>query len=154
MALRLEEPIQADLDILTVLAGRPEPYVLRPVFFGLRRLTKVSEFRTAAISLITGVAIGNRKFLAKEYCGIFGPYGISPSLLDQAGVEKMLANLVEVDELDHDSFGRLRSECVRYRAARNRVVLRDSYPARTSFRGTRRGHGLRRHSVVLLLVAR
>jgi hypothetical protein len=101
----LEEPIQADLDILTVLAGRPEPYVLRPVFFGLRRLTKVSEFRTAAISLITRVAIGNRKFLAKEYCGIFGPYGISPSLLDQAGVEKMLANLVEVDELDHDSFG-------------------------------------------------
>jgi hypothetical protein len=93
----LEEPIQADLEILTVLAGRPEPYVLQPVFFGLRRLTKMSEFRAAAIALITGVRIGNRKFLAKEYCNIFGPYGISPSLLDQTAVEKMLANLVEVD---------------------------------------------------------
>lgn len=101
----LDEPIQADIEILAVLSGRSEAYVLQPVFFGLRRLTKFGEFRAAAIALITGVRIGNRKFLAKEYCGIFGPYGISPSLLDQTAVEKMLANLVEVDELDHDAFG-------------------------------------------------
>jgi hypothetical protein len=101
----LEEPMQADLEILTVLAGRPEPYVLQPVFFGLRRLAKVSEFRAAAIALIIGVRIGNHKFLAKEYCNIFGPCGMSPSLLDQTVVDKMLANLVQVDELDHDAFG-------------------------------------------------
>jgi hypothetical protein len=101
----LEEPIHGDLEILTVLAGRQEPYVLQPVFFGLPRLAKVTEFRAAAIALITGVTIGNHKFLAKEYCNIFGPYGISPSLLDPAGVEKMLANLVVVDELDRDAFG-------------------------------------------------
>ncbi len=101
----LEQPIRSDLEILTVLAGHQEPYVLQPVFFGLRRLTKVSEFRAAAIALITSVRIDNYKFLAKEYCNIFGPYGISASLLDQDGVKKMLANLVHVDELDRDAFG-------------------------------------------------
>jgi len=101
----LDVPVPADLKILSVLARRKESYIIHPVFFGLRRLTKVEAFRAPALALITEVEIGNRHNLAKEYCDIFGPYGIPPGLLDGAGLERMLANLVAVEELDRDSFG-------------------------------------------------
>ena len=101
----LDGPIHEDVEILTVLAKRNEAYILGPVFFGLRRLTKTEAFRAPALALIMGVEIGDHQNLAKEYCNIFGPYGISPALLDRARVEKMLANLVAVEELDRDAFG-------------------------------------------------
>ena len=102
---QLNDPIHQDLEILTALAGRKEAYVLGPVFFGLKRLTKAHTFRAPALALITGVQIGDRHNLAKEYCNIFGPYGLSPALLDRSGVEKMLANLIAIEELDRDAFG-------------------------------------------------
>jgi hypothetical protein len=102
---QLNDPIYQDLEILTALAGRKEAYVLGPVFFGLKRLTKSLALRAPALGLITDVQIGDRHNLAKEYCNIFGPYGLSPALLDQSGVEKMLANLIAVEELDRDAFG-------------------------------------------------
>ena len=101
----LSDPIAQDLEVLSALAERKEAYVLRSVLFGLQRLTKVNAFRAPAIMLIANVEIGDRHNLAKEYCNVFGPYGISPALLDQAGVEKMLANLIAVEELDRDAFG-------------------------------------------------
>jgi hypothetical protein len=101
----LSEPTHQDVEILTALAQRKEPYVLESVLIGLKRLPKANAFRDRALALITGVEIGNHHHLAKEYCNIFGPYGISAALLDRAGVEKMLANLIGVDELDRDAFG-------------------------------------------------
>ncbi len=102
---QLNDPIHQDLEILTALAGRKEAYVLGPVFFGLKRLTRAHALRALALALIIGVQIGDRHNLAKEYCKIFGPYGLSPALLDRSGVEKMLANLIAVEELDRDAFG-------------------------------------------------
>ena len=101
----LSDPIVQDLEVLTALAQRKEPYVLRSVLFGLQRLTKPTAFRAPALALITGMEIGNRHNLAKEYCNVFGPYGIPPTLLDRAGVEKMLSKLIAVEELDRDAFG-------------------------------------------------
>lgn len=101
----LNDPIPEDVDILAVLAKRNEPYVLFSVFVGLKRLGRAEAFRASALTLIEGVEIGNHHHLAKEYCDIFGPYGIPPAVLDSMAVEKILANLVAVDKLDRDAFG-------------------------------------------------
>lgn len=101
---QLDSPIDKDLEILMVLAKRNEAHVLRIVFFGLKRLTKVEAFREPALGLIMSVEIGNHHNLAKEYCDIFGQYGISPALLDRTGVERILANLVVVEKLDPRAF--------------------------------------------------
>ncbi len=74
----LNDPIHQDLEILAVLAGRKEAYVLGPVFFGLKRLTKVNAFRAPALALIMGVQIGDRHNLAKEYCNFLRHCWIDP----------------------------------------------------------------------------
>jgi hypothetical protein len=101
----LTEPIMQDLEILTALARRKELYVLMPVLDGLRRLSRTNAFSAPTLALITNVNVGNDHILAKEYCNVFGPYGASSTLLDNASLEKILANLVAVDELDRDAFG-------------------------------------------------
>jgi hypothetical protein len=106
----VEEPLgQEDLDILTVLAGRNEPGILHTIIYGLKRLTRVASFRPAALNLIAGLKIGNGNYsgLAREYCEIFSPWGLSVAMLTPALAEKMLANLVEVDELNDHSFDHL-----------------------------------------------
>jgi len=99
----VEEPLyREDLDILTILAGRTEPAVLHSIMWGLKRLTKVDAFRSAALDLIGGMKIGNHQSLASDYCAIFGPYGLPASMMTRALAEKMFANLVEVEKLnDH-----------------------------------------------------
>jgi len=92
-----------DLEILTILANRNEPGVLHAVIWGLKRLTRVDAFRPAALDLIAGMKIGGHRSLAGEYCDIFGPYGLSAAILNRALVEKMFANLVEVEQLNHHS---------------------------------------------------
>jgi hypothetical protein len=101
----LTEAIRQDLEILTVLAQRKEPYVLMPVLDGLKRLTKTKVFSAPILAPITSVNVGDDPILAKEYCNVFGPYGASPTLLDKASLAKILANLVAVEELDRDAFG-------------------------------------------------
>jgi hypothetical protein len=101
----LTEPIIQDLEILTILARRKELYVLLPVLDGLKRLAKTKAFSAPTLALITSMNVGNDHILAKEYCNVFGPYGASPTLLDKASLEKILANLVAVEELDRDAFG-------------------------------------------------
>ena len=101
----VEEPLQQeDLDILTILAKRSEPAVLHSVIWGLKRLTRVEEFRPAAFDLIGGMKIGGCENLAGEYCAIFGPYALPASMMNPTLAEQMFANLVEVDELDHQHF--------------------------------------------------
>lgn len=105
----IEEPLgQEDFEILTVLAGRHEPNILYAIIYGLKRLTRIASFRAAALGLIAGLKIGNNPGLAREYCNIFSPWGGLPvAMLTPAMAEKMLANLVEVDELDDHSFDQL-----------------------------------------------
>ena len=104
----VEEPLdQEDLDILTVLAGRDEPGILHTIIYGLKRLTRIASFRPAALDLIAGLKIGNYSELAREYCEIFNPWGLSVAMLTPALAEKMLANMVEVDELNDHSFDHL-----------------------------------------------
>jgi hypothetical protein len=76
-----------------------------PVLDGLKRLTKTRAFAAPTVALITSVNVGNDHILAKEYCNVFGPYGASSTLLDKASLEKILANLIAVEELDRDAFG-------------------------------------------------
>jgi hypothetical protein len=64
-----------------------------------------NAFSAPTLALITNVNVGNDHILAKEYCNVFGPYGASSTLLDNASLEKILANLVAVEELDRDAFG-------------------------------------------------
>ncbi len=104
----VEEPLgQEDLGILSVLAGRDEPGILHTIIYGLKRLTRIASFRPAALDLIAGLKIGNYSGLAREYCEIFGPWGLSVTMLTPALAEKMLANLVEAYELNDHSFDHL-----------------------------------------------
>lgn len=104
----VEEPLgQEDLNILTVFAGRDEPGVLHTIIYGLKRLTRIVSFRPVALDLIAGMKIGNHTGLAREYCDIFSPWGLPVAMLTPALAEKMLANLVEVDELNDHSFDHL-----------------------------------------------
>jgi hypothetical protein len=101
-----------DLEILTILAGRSEPAVLHSTIYGLKRLTKVPAFRPAALDLIAGMKINGNQGLAQEYMEIFGHHGLSGAMLAPAHVEKIFANLVEVEELrDHSIDGLLTSVC-------------------------------------------
>lgn len=101
-----------DFEILTILANRTEPAVLHSTIYGLKRLTKVAAFRTAALDLIAGMKVNGDKVLAQEYIEIFGHYGLSAAMLTPSHVEKIFTNLVEVEELrDHSIDGLLTSVC-------------------------------------------
>ena len=101
-----------DLDILTILANRSEPAVLHATIWGLKRLTKVAAFRPAALDLIAGMKINGHQGLAQEYIDIFGHHGLSAAMLTPTQVEKIFANLVQVEQLrDHSIDGLLTSVC-------------------------------------------
>ncbi len=103
----LFNPIPEDLAILAILAKREEGRVLGPVLFGLKRLVPVPQYSARALDLYVHMHVGNDHLLAKEYCDFFGTYGLSADFLGSMMVERMLDNLVEVDELDRDAFGGL-----------------------------------------------
>jgi hypothetical protein len=103
----LKYPVNEDMVLLTALAQRAEGRVLGPVLFGLRRLVQVPRYSKQALSLYANLNVGNDELLVKEYCDFFGNYGLPADYLDPATVERMLENLVEVDELDRDAFGGL-----------------------------------------------
>ena len=103
----LSNPISEDLAILSVLGKRQEGRVLGPVLFGLKRLVPVPEYSLRALDLYANIHIDNDYLLAKEYCDFFGNYGLSADFLNSAIAERLLANLVEVEKLDRDSFGGL-----------------------------------------------
>jgi hypothetical protein len=105
----LESPRSEDIALITILAQRPESYVLRYVLIGLRRLMRLSGFAEIGIELYAGIQVGNRFHLGKEYCETLGLFGILPGILNCRLVERILANLIEVDELDSDYFGSLMS---------------------------------------------
>jgi len=103
----LSNPISEDLAILSILGKRREGRVLGPVLFGLKRLVPLPEYSTRALELYANIHVDNDYLLAKEYCDFFGNYGLSADFLNSATVERLLANLVEVEKLDRDSFGGL-----------------------------------------------
>jgi hypothetical protein len=101
-----------DLEIFTILANRSEPAVLHAAIWGLKRLTKVAALRPAALDLIAGMKINGHRYLAQEYIRIFGHHGLSSAMLTRTQVEKIFANLVEVEELkDHSFDGLMTSVC-------------------------------------------
>jgi hypothetical protein len=103
----LNNPISEDVAILTILGKRQEGRVLGPVLFGVKRLVPVPEYSARALDVYANIHIDNDYLLAKEYCDCFGNYGLSADFLHSAMVERLLANLVEVEKLDCDSFGGL-----------------------------------------------
>lgn len=92
---------------------RQEGRVLGPVLFGLKRLVPVPEYSARALDLYANIHTDNDYLLAKEYCDFFGNYGLSADFLNSAMVERLLANLVEVEKLDRDSFGGLVARTLR-----------------------------------------
>jgi hypothetical protein len=101
-----------DLDILTILANRSEPGVLHATIWGLKRLTKVAAFRPAALDLIAGMKINGHQGLAQDYIEIFGHHGLSAAMLTATQVEKIVTNLVEVEQLrEHSIDGLMASVC-------------------------------------------
>jgi hypothetical protein len=103
----LKDPIKEDMVILTALAQRTEGRVLGPVLFGLKRLVQEPEYSEQALSLYANMKVGNDYLLAKEYCEFFGSYGLPADYLNPSTLERILENLVDVDELERDAFGGL-----------------------------------------------
>lgn len=105
----LGKPTTEDIQLLVMLAERPEPYVLRYVLVGLRRLMRQSGFAEVGMELYARIQVGNNVQVAKEYCSTLGLFGTLPGVLTRSLVERILANLIDVDELDSDDFGGLMS---------------------------------------------
>jgi hypothetical protein len=105
----LENPCAEDIQLLAILGRRSEPYMLRYVLIGLRRLMRQSGFAEIGIELYARLRVGNYFHFAKEYCSTLGLFGTLPGVLNRSLAERILANLVEVDELDSDAFGGLMS---------------------------------------------
>jgi hypothetical protein len=101
----IDTPIPEDAEILAVLSKRTEGRVLGPVLFGLKRLAMNSTYRTSALQMYAEMKVGIDHFLAKEYCGFAGTYGIPSDILTPAIIGRALNNLVDVEELDRDAFG-------------------------------------------------
>lgn len=96
-----------DLNILTILANRSELPVLYDSIHGLKKLTQVPAFRPVALDLIAGMKIKENPGLAQHYMEIFGHHGLSATMLAPTHVEKILANLVEVEQLNDHSIDAL-----------------------------------------------
>jgi hypothetical protein len=103
----LENPIPEDVMLLTLLTRRTEGYILADVLVGLKRLARVPGYDAAALELYANMRVGNDFYLAKRYCEFAGPYGIPRALLNRGQVERLLVNLMEVDELDRDALASL-----------------------------------------------
>jgi len=96
-----------DVEIITILAGRTEPWILRTVFQALGRLNKPGPYSERARQLIRSVDIGRDSELADAYCQIVGPgpFRVSVSSLDVETIRNMAGKLVPVYELDRHHFG-------------------------------------------------
>jgi hypothetical protein len=105
----LESPNTEDFRLLAILVQRPEPYVLRYVLIGLKRLMRQPGFAEIGIELYARIQVGNYFHFAKEYCSTLGLFGTLPGVLNHELVGRILANLIDVDELDSHDFGGLMS---------------------------------------------
>jgi hypothetical protein len=102
-----ESPIAEDV-ALTMLAGeRTEGHILGDVLSSIKWLVRFHAYRSIALNLYANIHIGNDKLLAKEYCNDIGPYGIPPALVDGPMAERVLNNLVDIEDLDTHAIGSL-----------------------------------------------
>lgn len=101
----LQRPIPDDLALLTVLSQRHEGYVLGDVIVGLRRLMQNPTYGAAAAELYANLHIGRDKNLASHYCQTVGSHPIPKGLLTKSHAERILANLIDVDQLERDDIG-------------------------------------------------
>jgi hypothetical protein len=101
----LQHPIPEDVALLTVLSQRMGGYVLADVIVGLRRLMQIASYGAAAAELYASVHIGSDANLAKHYCQSVGSHPIPQGLLNRSHAERILANLIEVDEMNRDAIG-------------------------------------------------
>lgn len=97
----------AEVEILSILAQRTEPWILMNLLHGLGTLSRQPEWTAKAISLISDIEIGTNHILAEEYCGIVGPgqMNVSPEALSPRTIERMVRKLVPVHKLDGHHFG-------------------------------------------------
>lgn len=98
---------RAEVEILSILAQRTEPWILMNLLHGLGTLSRQPEWTARAISLISDIEIGTDHVLAEEYCGIVGQgqMKVSPDALSPRTVEGMVRKLVPVHKLDGHHFG-------------------------------------------------
>jgi len=102
-----EAPIAEDV-ALTMLAGkRTEGYILGDVLRAIKWLVRFAPYRSIALNLFANIHVGNDELLAKEYCSDIGPYGIPPSFVDGPMAERVLNNLVDIQDLDTHAVGSL-----------------------------------------------
>lgn len=101
----LQHPIPEDLALLAVLSQRKEGYVLGDVIVGLRRLMQNALYGVPAAELYANLHIGRDKNLASRYCQTVGSHPIPQGLLTGSHAERILANLIDVDQLERDDIG-------------------------------------------------
>jgi hypothetical protein len=96
-----------DVEILSLLAGRPQPWILGTIFQALGSLSRPGPYAERAQRLVRNVDIGRDSHLADQYCQIVGtgPFRVSASVLDIETIRTMAAKLVHVYELDKHHFG-------------------------------------------------
>lgn len=97
----------AEVEILSILAQRTEPWILMNLFHGLGALSRQAQWTEKAISLMLDIEIGAHYGLVEAYCDIVGagPMKVRPEALSLAAIEAMLRKLVLVHELDGYHFG-------------------------------------------------
>jgi hypothetical protein len=101
----LQHPIPEDVALLTALSQRTEGYILGDVVVGLRRLMQTSSYGAVAAELYANLRIGSDKNLANHYCQTVGSHPIPQWLLNRSRAERILANLIDADELGRDAIG-------------------------------------------------
>jgi hypothetical protein len=96
-----------DLEIISILAARKEPWVIGTILQGLGHLSKPGPFSREARNLLLRVDIGKHSDLAERYCQIVGngPFSVAAAALDSGTIRGMLEKLVPVYELDGPFFG-------------------------------------------------
>ena len=103
----LQNVTAKDVEIISVLAGRSEPWILRRIFQALGSLSKPGPFSEKARKLVREVNLGDDSDLADAYCQIIGPgpFRVSASSVDLETLRAMAAKLVPVYELEKHHFG-------------------------------------------------
>jgi hypothetical protein len=99
----------AEVEILSILTQRTEPWILVNLIHGLGTLSRQVQWTEKAISLILDLEIGAYYGLAEAYCGIVGTgaMNVRAESLSAAAIGAMLSKLVLVHELDGYHFGTL-----------------------------------------------
>jgi hypothetical protein len=95
-----------EIEILSVLAKRKEPFLVLNLFHGIGALARQPQFTEVAESMIRGIDIGAYPGVAEAYCGIVGPgpLSVGPDALSLATIEEMLRKLIPVTKLDQHHF--------------------------------------------------